>query len=149
MLGKLTRWLRILGHDVNYFRNVDDERLIEIAKSENRILLTRDRKLYKQALIHGLDTILVEETDKAGKLANLAGQLSFTLEIDLSISRCPKCNARLHKVSKSEVVDEIPKATSKYYDQFWKCWGCGQVYWQGAHWKKIEKTLQEAKSKLG
>ena len=148
MLGKLTRWLRMLGHDVTYFRSADDEKLVELAKSEKRILLTRDHKLHQQAVSHGLDTVLVEATDEAGKLADLARRFGFMLEIDLSVSRCPKCNARIESVSKEVVVDEIPEATSMYYDDFWKCPGCGQVYWRGAHWKRIEKTLEEAKSKL-
>jgi uncharacterized protein with PIN domain len=149
MLGKLTRWLRMLGHDVTYFRSADDEKLVESAKSEKRVLLTRDHKLYQQAVARGLDAVLVEATDEAEKLADLAGRFGFLLEIDLSVSRCPKCNAKIEAVPKGAVVDEIPEATSMHYDDFWKCPGCGQVYWQGAHWKRIETTLEEAKSKLG
>jgi uncharacterized protein with PIN domain len=136
MLGKLTRWLRMLGHDVNYFRSTDDKKLVEMTKSEKRVLLTRDRKLYQQA------------TDEAEKLADLAKRFNFKLEIDLSVSRCPKCNTRIKAVSKEMVVDQIPESTSIYYNNFWKCPGCNQVYWQGAHWKRIDKTLEEAKSKL-
>jgi uncharacterized protein with PIN domain len=149
MLGKLTRWLRMLGHDVTYFRSADDEKLVELAKSEKRVLLTRDHKLYQQVVSQGLDAVLVEAMDEAGKLAALAGRFGFRLEIDLSVSRCPKCNAEIEAVSKGVVVDEIPEATSMNYNDFWKCRGCGQVYWQGTHWERIEKTLQEAKSKLG
>jgi uncharacterized protein with PIN domain len=149
MLGKLSRWLRMLGHDVNYFRSADDERLIEMAISEKRVLLTRDRKLFQQAVTRRLEAVLVEATDEAGKLADLARRFGFKLEIDLSISRCPKCNASIESVSKEAVVDQIPEATSVYYDDFWKCPRCGQVYWQGAHWKRIEKTLEKAKSRLG
>jgi uncharacterized protein with PIN domain len=148
MLGKLTRWLRMLGHDVNYFRSAADEKLVEMAKSEKRVLLTRDHELYQQAVARGLDAVLVEATDDAGKLADLAGRFGFMLEIDLSVSRCPKCNARIEAVPKEVVVDEIPETTSLYYDEFWKCPLCGQVYWRGAHWKRIEKTLEEAKNKL-
>ena len=149
MLGKLTRWLRMLGHDVNYFRSADDEKLVEMAKSEKRVLLTRDLKLYQQAVTREVEAVLVEETDEAGKLADLAKRFNFKLEIDLSVSRCPKCNESINAVSKEMVVDQIPESTSIYYNDFWKCPGCGQVYWRGAHWKRIEKTLEEAKSKLG
>jgi len=148
MLGKLTRWLRMLGHDVNYFRSADDKKLVEMAKSEKRVLLTRDLKLYQQAVTRGLEAVLVEATDEAEKLADLAKRFNFKLEIDLSVSRCPKCNARIKAVSKEMVVDQIPESTSIYYNNFWKCPGCNQVYWQGAHWKRIDKTLEEAKSKL-
>ncbi len=148
MLGKLTRWLRMLGHDVTYFRSADDEDLIEIGKSEKRILLTRDRKLYQQAVARGVDAVLVEATDEEGKLADLARQFGFRLEIDLSISRCPKCNTGIKPVPKEVVIDQIPKATSKHYNNFWKCPRCDQVYWRGAHWDRINKTLEEAQSRL-
>jgi uncharacterized protein with PIN domain len=149
MLGKLTRWLRMLGHDVTYFRSADDEKLVELAESEKRVLLTRDHKLHQQAVTRGVEVVLVEAADEAGKLADLARRFGFKLEIDLSVSRCPKCNAEIRAVSKEVVADQIPEATSIYYDDFWLCLGCGKVYWQGAHWKQIEKTLEEAKSELG
>ena len=91
---------------------------------------------------------MVEEEDEAGKLAGLAGRFGFRLEIDLRVSRCPKCNATIEEVPKEEVADQIPEATSIYYDDFWRCQGCGKVYWRGAHWRRIEKTLEEAKGRL-
>ena len=138
----------MLGHDVSYFRSADDEKLVELAKQEKRILLTRDHELVQRAVGLGADAVLVEATEERNKLAFLAERFCFKLEIDLSISRCPKCNALLGVVAKKEVADEIPEATSKNYEEFWKCRGCGKVYWQGAHWKRIEETLEEARSKL-
>ncbi|MEJ2242600.1 MAG: DUF5615 family PIN-like protein [Candidatus Bathyarchaeota archaeon] len=60
MLGKITRWLRMLGHDVNYFRSTDDKKLVELAKKEKRVLLTRDRELVKRAKGLGAEAVLVE-----------------------------------------------------------------------------------------
>ena len=148
MLGKLTRWLRMLGHDVNYFRSADDKKLAELANQEKRILLTRDHKLVQQAVSLGAEAVLVEAEDETDKLAFLAGRFGFKLEIDLRISRCPKCNATIVVVVKDDVADQIPETTSRYYNDFWKCQGCGKVYWQGAHWKRIEETLEKAKTKL-
>jgi len=148
MLGKLTRWLRMLGYDVEYSRSDDDKKLIEKAKSEERILLTRDLKLYQQAMTHGVDAVLVEAATGAENLADLAGRFKFKLEIDVTVSRCPKCNTKIKPISKDMVIDRVPKATSTYYNEFWECPGCGQIYWQGAHWKRIEKTLKEARKTL-
>jgi len=148
MLGKLTRWLRMLGHDVEYSRSDDDKKLIEKAKSEERILLTRDLKLYQQAMTHGVNAVLVEAETGPEKLADLARRFNFNLEIDVTVSRCPKCNTKIRPVTKDVVMDKVPKTTSTYYNEFWECPGCGQVYWQGAHWKRIEKTLREAKEAL-
>jgi len=148
MLGKLTRWLRMLGHDVEYSRSDDDKKLMEKAKSEKRILLTRDFKLYQQAMTQGVDAVLVEASTGTKNLADLAKRFNFKLEIDVAVSRCPKCNKKIKPVSKDMVVDRVPKTTSTYYNEFWECLGCGQVYWQGAHWERIEKTLKEARKVL-
>ena len=148
MLGKLTRWLRMLGHDVEYSRSLDDEALINKAKTANRILLTRDLRLYQQAVTKGTSAFLVEGDTGARKLARLSKRFNFKLEIDMKASRCPKCNALIKSVSKEEVTDRIPKATASYYNEFWKCLGCEQIYWRGAHWERINRTLKEAKETL-
>ena len=145
MLGKLTRWLRILGHDVTYFRSIEDKNLIKMANSESRVLLTRDKELVHQTLKKGVKTFFVKGINNIETLADLANWFGLNFEIDLNISRCPKCNMLIRLVSKESVLQEIHELTALHYDEFWKCIGCGQVYWQGAHWKMIRKTLEEVK----
>jgi len=144
MLGKLTRWLRMLGHDVVYTGSMDDKELIQKTKKEHRTLLTRDLELYQQAIGKGAEAFLVEGKTEAEKLAKLAKRFGFKLEINVKVSRCPKCNTRINSVSKADILNKIPKTTSSYYNEFWECPSCLQVYWRGAHWKRIEKTLIEA-----
>jgi uncharacterized protein with PIN domain len=148
MLGKLTRWLRMLGHDIHYYRHTDDKILIEMAKTEKRFLLTSDLELYETAVTQGAKAFFVTMADETERIASLAKHFGFDLKIDLSVSRCPKCNELIKTVSKKMVINKIPKMTSKNYNDFWKCQGCGKIYWQGAHWKNIRKTLKEADNKL-
>jgi len=148
MLGKLTRWLRMLGHDVEYTGSMDDKELIRKAKKDSRILLTRDVELYKQAIARGADAFLIENPNQTADLANLARRFKFKLEVDVKVSRCPKCNSKIKAVSKASVADKVPSTTSSNYDEFWQCQGCAQVYWRGTHWKRIDKTLKEAKKAL-
>lgn len=148
MLGKLTRWLRMLGQNVEYSRSLDDKQLIEIAKKQHCVLLTRDLRLHQQAVTHEVSAFLVEGTTEAEKLAKLAKRFDLTLEVDVTVSRCPKCNTRIKPVSKDKVVSKIPQKTSSYYNEFWICPNCEQIYWQGAHWKRIDKTLRNAKQAL-
>jgi len=148
MLGKLTRWLRMLGQDVEYTGSMDDKELIQRAKDERRVLLTRDRELYQQATARGVEAFLVEGSTEAQKLANLAKRFDLKLEINVKVSRCPKCNTPIKPVSKDKIIEKIPKATASNYDEFWLCPGCSQVYWRGTHWKRIDKTLREAKNAL-
>jgi hypothetical protein len=138
----------MLGQDVEYSRSDDDKKLIEKAKSEERVLLTRDFKLYQQAMTREVNAVLVDAATEPEKLADLARRFNFNLEIDITVSRCPKCNTEIRTVPKDMVMDKVPKTTSTYYNEFWECPNCGQVYWQGAHWKRIEKTLKEAREAL-
>lgn len=145
MLGKLTRWLRMLGHDVEYSKLLDDDELIKFAKSEQRILLTRDVRLYQRAATENVKAFLVEGKTEYERLAELARKYDFELELDVSSSRCPKCNSRIRPVQKEEVIERIPLSTSKFYDEFWQCESCGKIYWQGSHWKRIYETLGKAR----
>jgi hypothetical protein len=149
MLGKLTRWLRILGNDVKYSNKLDDTQLVVIAKKERRILLTHDLELYQQATAKGVDTFYLKGQTEEEKLAELAKRFDLSLDIDMATSRCPKCNTRVKLISKEKVEDKVEKSTFSYYNEFWECPKCGQIYWQGAHWTRIRKTLEKAKEYLG
>lgn len=148
MLGKLTRWLRILGHDIEYSTALDDEDLIIMSKKEKRALLTRDLELYKRATAKGVDTFYVEGKTGEEKLAIVARRFGFKLNVDMTKSRCPKCNTNVSSVPEEEIAEKIEKNTLAHYHEFWKCSKCGQVYWQGAHWSRINKTLEKAKAYL-
>ncbi len=148
MLGKLARWLRMLGYDVIYNVELDDSALLELAKKENRVLLTKDLELYQRAIGKGIDAYFVEGKTESEHLAELAKRYGLSLEIDMDKSHCPVCNTLLKAAIKEQLSDELEKNTFTYYDKFWKCPNCGQVYWQGAHWKQISNTLIEAKAKL-
>ncbi|MBS7615384.1 Mut7-C RNAse domain-containing protein [Candidatus Bathyarchaeota archaeon] len=145
MLGKLTRWLRMQGCDVKYYKDLEDEELIKIAKEETRVLLTRDVQLYRHAIAEHAQVYLVKCSTEIERLAEVAQQFNLNLEIDVNNSRCPKCNAKLEPISKNKVMDKVPKATLRFFDDYWVCSDCGQVYWQGSHWQKIKQKLNEVK----
>lgn len=149
MLGKLTRWLRMLGQDVKYSNQFEDAELIALAEKEQRILLTRDLELYKRATSRGVNAFYVEGLTEAEKLAELAERFGVPLTIDLKRSRCPRCNAKIRLTPKERLVGRVEKNTYTYYDEFWACSKCGSIYWQGAHWEGIRVTLEEAKKIKG
>jgi uncharacterized protein with PIN domain len=148
MLGKLTRWLRMLGYDVTYFVQFSDNELLELAKTECRVLLTKDLELYKRAITRGLAAFYVEGKTEAERLAEVVRRYGLTLEIDMDKSHCPICNTPIKAASKEQLKDQLKPNTYTYYERFWQCPNCGQVYWQGAHWKQITKTLTKAQQKL-
>lgn len=145
MLGKISRWLRMLGYDVKYSTKFTDEELMKIAKTEGRILLTRDQELFKRADSQNTTTALVEGSSDPETLAKLASLFHLRLDIDVSVSRCPKCNEQIAPALREEVLGKVPEGTLKQYKDFWKCPNCGQIYWQGSHWRRIRETLNSAK----
>jgi uncharacterized protein with PIN domain len=148
MLGKLARWLRMMGYDVVYSVKLGDDELLGMAKAEGRVLLTRDLELYKRAISRGSEAFFVEGKTESDRLAEVAGRFGLPLAIDMDRAYCPICNTPIKSATKEQLKDKLEPNTYRYYDQFWQCPNCGQVYWQGAHWKQITKTLTQAHQKL-
>lgn len=149
MLGKLTRWLRMLGQDVKYSNTMEDSQLLILAKREKRILLTRDFELYQRAVGRGIEAFYLEGLTGEEKLAELAKRFDIQLEIDMTSSRCPRCNSVVKPILPKKAAEKVEKNTLEHYSKFWKCPKCGQVYWQGAHWTKIRKSLTTTKEMIG
>lgn len=148
MLGKLTRWLRMLGQDVTYSVKLSDSELLELSKKENRVLLTKDFGLYQRAITKGIDAFYLEGKTEAERLAEIAKRYGLSLAIDMDKSHCPKCNTKLEATSRELLSNELEENAFKYYDKFWKCPNCGRVYWQGSHWRQICNMLNEAEKNL-
>ncbi len=148
MLGKLTRWLRMLGQDVIYSTQLSDNQLLVFAKAEDRALLTRDFELYKHATSRCLEAFYVDADTEPDRLAQVSKRFGLQLNIDMDKSRCPVCNTKLQATDKESIRGQLEPNTYRYYDRFWRCPNCGQVYWQGAHWKQITNTLTHANQKM-
>lgn len=148
MLGKVARWLRMLGYDTKYANNLNDDEILKIADGEKRIILTKDYQLFRKANASGVKAVFIEGRSHIEKLADLSRQLDIRLEINIERSRCPKCNSAIKSVDKESVKDKVPSTTHRIYGEFWICTGCGQIYWRGSHWKKINNSLDQAKKIL-
>ena len=148
MLGKLTRWLRLMGHDVTYLNDATDKQLMERAKLEGRVLLTGDVELYRRSMRSGIKAFLVKGRDQVEQLATLAKRFNLKLEIDSETSRCPICNSEIKPISKDLVKDRVPVNTFMRHNEFWICTNCSQIFWRGSHWKKINDTLKRAQNML-
>jgi len=148
MLGKLARWLRILGYDTLFVGNSSDEEVLELLERDNsRVLLTKDRLLYVQAVKKGFEALLMEGTS----IEDWLKQLQASKLIDLSQEReprCSVCNAKLRKVSKNDVYDRLPEKTRELYDFFYECSRCRKLYWFGSHWKNIRRVLKRVASSV-
>jgi uncharacterized protein with PIN domain len=142
MLGSLTRWLRICGYDSEYRKDLQDILLIEEAKNNNRILLTRDKTLVKQARKSGVRSYYIEGANLVERLKLLIHELG--LNLTPSNSRCPRCNGNLNKVEKNRVKHIVPKKSLDNFENFWQCSNCDSVFWKGSHWDNIIRTIKIA-----
>jgi len=144
-LGRLVRDLRLLGTDVTYDRDAEDRQLIKIATSQECALLTRDRRLLMHgALRHGYylrSQNPLEQTVEVLRRFNLDSILA-------PFSRCLRCNAFLEPAAKEKVIGQLEPLTKIYYEQFRRCTGCGQIYWSGSHFEKLEARIAEIRQRL-
>lgn len=150
MLGKLARWLRMMGYDTLCAADmpVDDDDLLNIAIDESRILLTRDRELYERARAANISAVYLGGRDIVDQLAQLVREINVELQETPSTLICPSCNGKLVEVSKRDVVGMVPGNVLDTHDRFWICQSCGQIYWEGNHWKKIKETVRKVRERL-
>lgn len=117
MFGKITRWLRIIGYNVKYSKNLCDRDLILIAKKEKRILLTRDLELYRMSINNCAKAFFLEGETDIEKLVFLSRNLKIGIALDVINSRCPKCNTLLKGIRKKDVANILNQKTLKYHEK--------------------------------
>lgn len=138
-LGKLARYLRLLGFDSLYRNDYRDAEIAEIAWRQQRIVLTRDRKLLCRKIItHGY---FVRAVQPRLQVREVLKRFDLYRAIH-PFSRCVRCNGLLVDVAKEQITEQLEPLTRKYYDEFKQCVDCGHVYWQGGHHKRTLMLLQ-------
>jgi len=137
MVGKLARWLRILGFDVAYSNKFEDDQLLRIAEGENRIILTRDRGLASRRMSG--KCLLIESDNYKEQIRQVIGE--FDLEHFDMFSRCIECNTELQQVDKEDVFERVPPFVYLTQERFAMCPSCRRVYWRGTHAAEILKQL--------
>ena len=138
MLGRLARWLRALGYDTLYLGQAEDRRLLQLARAEERILITRDRRLARLAEPHGclIRSELVDE-----QLREAAAQLALAPRSDDWLSRCLECNARLEARAREVVRELVPEHIFATHTEFMSCPACARIYWAGSHADRMLERL--------
>jgi uncharacterized protein with PIN domain len=143
MLGRLTKWLRFLGYDVLYFRDIEDRELVRIARKEGRTLITRDRRLTEEFRVKHL---LVGSEDIRNQLMEILTK--FPLDSERQ-RRCMKCNTPLEEIEdKRTIKDQVPDYIYMATEAFQLCQTCGSIYWKGSHTKNIIGFLERIRAYL-
>ncbi|MEM0029345.1 MAG: Mut7-C RNAse domain-containing protein [Candidatus Nitrosocaldus sp.] len=139
MLGSMARKLRMFGFDTLYYNGLDDSTLLDKCVRDCRILITSDEELFQHASRLGVRSILVKGNgvDDMAHVLRLLGIRSIAF--DISNARCSLCNSMIrHVISKDSLtLTGLPDEVLERYENFYRCDGCGKVYWEGSHIKRI------------
>lgn len=139
-LGKLAKYLRMLGFDTLYQNDFGDKEIIRIANEENRIILTRDKLLLKSKIVqHGY---YVRAVNKHQQLSELVNKFDLYSQFK-TFTRCMTCNAELVPKLKNELKGKIDDNILETFDRFYYCYNCDKVFWQGSHFKRMERYILE------
>ena len=152
MYGRLTRLLRIFGYDTIYANDlteyfkldpVPDEKLLEFALKEDRIIITRDYLFHKKARNN---SIYLEGEGVYNYLNQLKFKLSLSYNFNVQKARCSVCNSDLERVKDKRLIQkEVQTETYKYYNEFFQCKNqkCNKIFWKGTHIEDIISRLKK------
>lgn len=142
-LGKLAKYLMLLGFDVDYKPYRDDPELAEISHKEKKILLTQDRRLLMRKIVtHGL---IVRNSDPFKQIIEILNRLDLWDHVN-PLSICLHCGGVLRPLDNDELGDHlhrIPEAVQKWCDKFIICDQCNNIYWDGSHLEHIKRTISQ------
>jgi len=149
MLGSLARKLRMFGFDTLYYNDIDDDKLIEIGKQQERILLTCDKMLFQRAVNAGICSVLLDGSSDADDMAHvLKSNRIYSVEFLPEKSRCPLCNGALDICDKNSINKLIPEKVVSMHEKFYLCKQCNKVYWEGSHLKKLQQFGLDVQRRL-
>jgi len=141
MLGKLAKWLRILGYDTIYYKGNDIKGLMEFAQREQRVILTLNRRLTSQE--YEIDIIQLHENKIFHQLKELISKGYIAFHEDQIFLRCLLCNSLIKSLQREKAKGRVPDFIYLNHRNFFECPKCQKVYWQGSHLQNMKKTLEE------
>jgi hypothetical protein len=137
MLGKLAKWLRLLGYDTTYLQTQDDGMLVLVAEQEGRILLTRDKQLSTRVK-RGL---YLDSEDPDVQLIQVFK--NYGLSKDRALTLCSVCGYSLITVPREKAQGKVPPKIYELQGEFWYCSRCQKFYWKGSHYDKITDRIDK------
>ena len=139
-LGRLAKWLRILGFDTAYFTENNPGTLMIQALRDNRTILTRNRRLPES---RGIRIIQLKSETLKEQLQEVLTGLNIALDVRHLFTRCIICNEELVAVDRKKIKERVPEYVYKTQRNFITCPQCHIIYWQGTHWGNVQGILKE------
>jgi len=139
-LGKLSRYLRMLGLDTLYRTNLKDTEIIQYSIDEKRIILTRDLGILKNSRV--LRGYYVRNSESKEQCREVIRKFSLTSQV-APFTRCMECNGEFVLTRKDTVRDKVPERVYQHFEEFFMCGNCKQLYWKGSHYEKMKAQVHE------
>jgi len=137
-LGKLCKYMRMLGFDTLYFNNISKSKIIDISIKEKRIIVTRNYKLIKDCNVSHI--VLIKSDNAKEQILEIISKLDLSESIE-PFTRCLKCNEIIESIEKQDIYNLLPEKTKKYFDHFYICKNCNKIYWEGSHYENMLKFI--------
>ena len=137
-LGKLAKWLRILGFDAFYNPHLSGEKLMDVGRE--RILLTRTAKILERRGARG--TVFIASDHPFEQLREVIETLGIEPADVRPFSRCIRCNMMIRSVEKDAVRKMVPDYIWDTHDAFRSCSSCGRIFWKGSHTRRTREIIK-------
>jgi uncharacterized protein with PIN domain len=143
-VGKLARWLRMMGFDSVFFTGADDSELVKQALAEDRVLLTRDTGIFQRRAVKSgkLRAVLFDSEEPEQQMRRLLAEFELVKEAR-PFTLCLECNKPLVEKNRDEVKDHVPPYVFTSQTHYVECPFCRRIYWRGTHWQAMKKKLQK------
>ena len=143
-VGKLARWLRMMGYDATLFTSDDDSQMVIAALRQERVILTRDTQIMKMGAVASgrIRALFIESEEPEHQIRQVIDNLHLDCQFK-PFTICLKCNQALIKATREEVKDRVPPYVFQTQDQYMECPQCHRLYWQGTHWQAMTRDLEQ------
>lgn len=141
-LGKLAKYLRLLGFDVYFDERPGSGDLLRVAASQGRLLLSRNRRLLDKSHPYGI--LLIECDDPLTQLNKVVKGLTLNIEAEKIFTRCSRCNEICRRVDKNDIGSRTFPFIIKTQEMVSECPSCKRLYWKGTHYSRLLELLKAA-----
>ncbi len=143
-MGKLAKWLRLVGYDALFFNGSNDSHMIATALAEERVILTKDTQIMKRRVVTSerLKALLISDDEPEQQMHQVIDSLNLDCQFG-PFTICLECNQPLLERSKQQVKDLVPPYVFQTQSQYMECPACHRIYWRGTHWQAMVKKLKK------
>ncbi len=143
-VGKLAKWLRMMGYDALFFDGEDDWLMLRTALAEDRVILTRDTQIMRTGVVTNgrIKAILIQSDEPEQQIRQVVQTLNLDCHSGL-FTVCLECNKSLVPRNQQQVRERVPPYVFQTQSQYMECPACHRIYWRGTHWQAMNRKVEQ------